>query len=1019
MIELFVRRPATTFIFIAIFMVMGLVSIGNLIIEPTPKIDFPIVTVQTTYPGASPNEIETQILKKVEDAVSEISQIKSMKSDARESFGVVVIEFLIEADVNIKSIEVKDKVEAILNDFPEGAERPIIAKFDPLIQPIANLVLSSEKHSLTELFEYADKKLKSRLSSINGVASVDVFGGRERQINVYLDNNLLIQNYLSIQDVINSIKSKNLNVPGGSIDRKDSKINVRFVGEFESVEEISNLEILSKEGKVFKLKNLGTVEDSFLDVEKMATFNGQEVVGLAVKKLSDGDAVRIVSTLYKSLDAVKAELPAGMKLDVAVDTTKITLADTIGTVQSILLGVVLTVAILLTFLGDWRGAIIAAIVIPTSIISTFFLMDLSNYSINMMTLLAFGTCLGTLIANALIIIENVYKHLGLGKDPVSASVDGTKEVLLAVFASSGTNLVVFTPLAFMGGIVGKFMLQFGMTVVYATIFSIVASVTLTPTLCALLLKDPAKLKGPFPKLASFTDKLVNKLIGVYKKFFDFMMARPIITLILTTALFLTVVYPAKRLGSEFVPKSDRDIFYVEVLMPDGTPIEKTASVAALIEHEAKAYKEVVSTLSDIGYDGEETARVSVNLTDKNTRDRSFRQIMDDILPKLSMIPEAEITLQGGDRNASNVGDVTIDIRGNDFNDMSKASEKMRTIMEESGYFSSVKTSYRRPKMEIRFTPDPPAMIKQSLDNSEAGAVIRALVNGNDEAVYKEEGEEYDINVTLAKEFKQSIEDFDNFLILGKDGLIPISSVGKVEYTQATSPLKRRDKNRIIQLNGYLVKSTFGVVAAELSEKFAAAKLPATVSYAYTGNAENMNESNQELGKAFMLAVILTYMLLVAILNSFMFPISIGSSILTSFLGVFVMMFFLEQSMNIGSMMAIVMVVGLAVNNAILMIEYAHQKLDEGLSMERALWEGASSKLKPILMTSIAIMAGTLPQAYDSDQIKSSMGAVVIGGMAGSILFTYIMVPAVHLLIYRLKNFTNRLLGLGKKIEAPY
>lgn len=574
MIELFVKRPATTFIFIAIFMVMGLVSIGNLIIEPTPKIDFPIVTVQTTYPGASPNEIETQILKKVEDAVAEISQIKSMKSDARESYGVVVIEFLTEADVNIKSIEVKDKVETILNDFPAGADRPIIAKFDPLVQPIATLVLKSDKHSLTNLYEYADKKLKNRLSSINGVASVDVFGGRERQINVYLDNNLLIQNYLSIQDVINSIRSKNINVPGGSIDRKDSKINVRFVGEFESVDEIANLEILSREGKVFKLKDLGSVEDSFLDVEKIATFNGEEVVGLAVKKLSDGDAVKIVQTLYKSLDDVKAELPEGMHLEVAVDTTEVTLKDTIGTVQSILLGVVLTVIILLTFLGDWRGAIIAAVVIPTSIISTFFLMDLSHYSINMMTLLAFGTCLGTLIANALIIIENVYKHLAMGKDSVKASVDGTKEVLLAVFASSGTNLVVFTPLAFMGGIVGKFMLQFGMTVVYATIFSIMASVTLTPTLCALLLKDPAKLKGPFPKLAKFSDKIIDKINQVYKGFFDFMMKHPFVTIVLTTALFLTIVYPAKRLGSEFVPKSDRDIFTVEILMPDGTPIEK-------------------------------------------------------------------------------------------------------------------------------------------------------------------------------------------------------------------------------------------------------------------------------------------------------------------------------------------------------------------------------------------------------------------------------------------------------------
>lgn len=1013
MIDVFIKRPAMTFIFILIFMVMGLVSIGKLIIEPTPKIDFPIVTVQTVYAGASPNEIETQILKKIEDAIAEVSQIKSIKSDARESVGVTVIEFLIEADVNIKSIEIKDKVEAILNDFPSGADRPIIAKFDPLLKPISTLVLKSDKHDPTQLFEYADKILKSRLSSIDGVASVDVFGGRERQINVELDNNLLIQNYLSIQDVISSIARKNLNVPGGSIDRSDSKINVRFVGEFEDVESIGNLEIVSREGKILKLKNIGTVTDGYKKIEKMAIYNGEEVVGLDVKKLSDGDAVKIVGTLKSSLEKIRATLPEGMTLELALDTTQVTLDDTINTLRSIGLGVILTILILLTFLGDWRGAIIAAVVIPTSIISTFFLMDLSNFTINMMTLLAFGTCLGTLIANALIIIENVNKHLLLGKDSISAAVDGTKEVLLSVFASSGTNLVVFTPLAFMGGIVGKFMLQFGMTVVYTTLFSILASVTLTPTLCALLLKDPRTLKGPFMKLSGFVDKILAAVIKEYKRFFNMMMKFPITTIIIMTAIFLTVLYPIKRLGGEFVPKSDKDLFNISVLMPDGTPVARTAEIALMIEKKAREYPEVKSVLTNVGYDGEETARLSVNLVSKSLRNRDYKVIMDDLLPKIAMIPEAEITLSGGSSTASNYGDITIDIKGSDFKDMEDTAKKMKSIMEKTGYFSSIESSFKEPKMEVRFTPDPKSMIKQNLTNTDAGTVIRALVNGNDDATYKEKGEEYDINVTLAPEFKQSIEDFDNFLILGKDGLLPISSVGKIEYTKATSPLKRRDKNRIIQLNGYLVKGTPSVVTAQLDDLFAKAEIPNTVQFTYTGNAENQNESNKELGKAFVLAVILTYMLLVAVLDSFIFPVSIGSSILTSFLGVFLMLYFFELSINIGSMMAIVMVVGLAVNNAILMIEYAQQKLDEGIEIAEALWIGASEKVKPILMTSIAIIAGTAPQLYDPDQIKSSMGAVVIGGMIGSMFFTFFMVPSVHLVTYRFKRFFKRVLA-GKE-----
>lgn len=1013
MIETFIRRPAMTIIFIAVFMVMGLVAIGNMIIEPTPKVDFPIVTIETIYPGASPDEIETQILKRVEDAIAEVSQIKSIKSDARENYGIVIVEFLIEADVNIKSIEIKDKVEAILNDFPAAAERPVIAKFDPLLQPISTLVLTSEKHDATQLFEFADKKLKTTLSSINGVASVDISGGRERQINVWLDNNLLLKNYLSIQNVTKAIKEKNLNVPGGSIDRKDNKVTVRFVGEFQTVEDIENLKITSNEGRVYLLSDLGKVEDSYKEIETVARFNGKDVVALAVKKLSDGDAVRIVAALKKKLPEIQRNLPEGMKLEMGIDTTEATLDDTVGTVRNIGIGVGLTVLVILMFLGDWRGAVISAIVIPTSIISTFFLMDMSHYSINMMTLLAFGTCLGTLIANALIIIENVYKHLQMGKDSVKASADGTKEVLLAVFAASGTNLVVFTPLAFMGGIIGKFMLQFGMTVVYATLFSILASVTLTPMLCALILRDPSKLRGPFMKFSSKIDGFLNKVMDWFKGPFDFMMRHPLVTIGMGMCLFMTIIYPAKRIGSEFIPRSDRNEFTVEVDMPDGTPVEKTTDAVILIENYLKGYPEVISYLSDIGYNGEEKARIKVNLTKFTERERNYEVIMNDLIPKVSNIPEADIFFTGGSKSNDGLGDITLDVRGEDIEDMAKTSERFMQIMNETGYFSAVRSSYVRPKLEVRFEPNPEALIRQKLTNTELGQVIRALVNGNDEAVYKEGGEEYDINVTLAKGFKKTPEDFNQFLVMGKDGLIPITTLGEVRQVEAASPVKRRDKSKIIQLNGYLSKSTAGTVMKELAEKFDKVDMPADVTYRYTGRAENQAESSAEIGKAFLLAVVLTYMLLVATLNSFLFPISIASCIVTSFLGVFVFLFFMDGTMNIGSMMAIVMVVGLAVNNAILLIEYAQQLISESRTFEEALWVAAKSKFKPVLMTSIAIIAGTWPQIYDQDKIKSSMGLVVIGGMIASIFFTYVMTPAVHVAILRFKRFFDRKLSSHK------
>lgn len=1003
MIELFIRRPAMTIIFVAVFMVLGFVSIGKMIIEPTPKVEFPLVTIETIYPGASPDEIETQILKKIEDAISEVSMIKSMKSDARENYGIVLVEFLIEADVNVKSIEVKDKVEAILNDLPSAAERPIIAKFDPLLQPISVLVLTSDKHSLTDLYEYADKKLKNILTSINGVASVDISGGRERQINVWLDNNLLIKNYLSIEDVLRAMKEKNLNVPGGSIDRKENKVNVRFIGEFTSVEDIGELAVTSREGRVYKLKDLGRIEDGHKEVESNARFNSEDVVGIAVKKQSDGDSVGIVKTLMSRLPDIQKELPEGMKLELGVDTTEVTLDDTIATAQSIVMGIILTVLVILFFLGDWRGAIIAAIVIPTAILSTFFPMAQQEFSINMMTLLAFGTCLGTLIANALLIIENVYKHLGMGKDPEKATVDGTKEVLLAVIAGAGTNLVVFTPIAMMGGIIGKFFVQFGLTVVYATLFSILASISLTPMLCAKLLKRMDTLDNPLIRFSKKVDAFLMKIMDFFKGFFDFQMKRPFIAILLTMAFFFSIIYPLSKTGGEFIPRSDRNEFSVEVVMPDGTPVEKTTEIVKIIEKYIKEYPEVKSYFSDIGYSGEEKARVLVNLHKYAERTRTYEDLINDLIPKVANIPEADIFVSGGNKSSDGLGDITVDIRGLDMEDMAKVAEEFRAIMNETGYFSAVQSSYINPKLEVQFEGDPAAIIQQKLNNAQVGTVIRALVNGDDDSVYKELGEEYDINVTLDKGFKKSPEDFSQFLIHGKDGLIPIVTVGEVKQVIASSPLKRRDKSKIIQLNGYLSKSTAGLVMSELSQKFAAVELPHNVTYRYTGRAENQAEAGAEIGQAFLLAVILTYMLLVAVLNSFVFPISIASCIVTSFLGVFVMMFFLEGTINIGSMMAFVMVVGLAVNNAILMIEYAEQLIAKGTKWEEALWIAAREKFKPILMTSIAIIAGSWPQIFDPDKMKSSMGSVVIGGMIGSVIFTYILTPSVHILLLRVMN----------------
>ena len=428
MIDFFVKRPVTTIMFILFFVVLGVVSYFNLPIEADPKIDFPIVTVKVVYPGATPIEVETQVINEIEDAVSEISSIKKMRSDSYENFGFVFIEFFLGTDVNIKSIEVKDKVEAIINDLPESIEDPVIEKYDPLMEPVMDLVLSSDKHDSRDLYEYADKVLKAKISSTEGVAKVDIYGGKKRQINIVPDPALMRQNYITIYDIVERIKATNSNIPSGLIEQKNTSTSVRFIGEFEDVDAIRNAMITSRDGVSFTLGDIARVEDAYEKVDTYARFNGNDVVGMSIRKVSDGNAVKISKQMRKRLAGLNESLPEGMILEVANDTTNVIVEETNDTIKNIFFGILLTVIILFVFTGRAKITFIAAIVIPTSLISTMFLMSTAGFTINSMTLLAIATCLGTLIANAIVIIENVLKHLEKGEDPKKAAVIGTKEV---------------------------------------------------------------------------------------------------------------------------------------------------------------------------------------------------------------------------------------------------------------------------------------------------------------------------------------------------------------------------------------------------------------------------------------------------------------------------------------------------------------------------------------------------------------------------------------------------------------
>jgi len=1003
MIELFVRRPVTTIVFVSFFIVLGIVSFFNLNIEETPKIDFPIITVKVTYPGATPSEIETQIIKKIENAISEISELKHVNSYAYESYAQVVIEFMLEADVNIKSIEVKDKVDAIIEDFPSGAKKPIIEKFDPLAKPVLDLVLKSDLHSLKELYEYADKQLKNHLTVISGVATVNIFGGQKRQININLDPILMKRNFITIDKVIETIKNKNLNIPGGNVDTNKTSISVRFLGEYSSIEDIKSTPITSPEGNIVFLRDIAKIEDGYKKQETKARFNQKEVVSLSLINVSDANAINISNNVKKLMPILKSKLPSGMELEIASDSTTFIQSETLDTELNILTGIILTIIILFIFTGSLKVTLISAVIIPTSIISTMFLMDQSEYSINMMTLLAIATALGTLIANAIIIIENVMNHLNQGKNSIEAAIIGTKEVTVAVLASAGTNLVVFAPIAFMEGIVGRFMVQFGFTVIYATLFSLVASFSLTPMLCAIVLKNKQSKKGNF--INEWINKFLAFLLNELKVIFDLSFKYPKTTIVLSITLCLSSFLLAPYLGNEFNPTYDKNQVAVMLNLPQGSLIEETDKVVAQVESILRDIPEVKSILSTIGENGNENATVLAELIDRNNRTKDDLSIMQNLIPPLSQIPDTEFSITRGKSMGATNRDIVINVYGENYESLIHNSNSMKELMEKTGFFQSVTSSYKPPKDELRFIPDQKTLSSYGIPSVYIASLVRASIYGDDSNIFKDNSEEYKINVELSDQYMDSELDVGNINLITRNGLFPLNTFGKIEKTASIPSIRRRDKERVITLSGDLIKSSAGPIRRLLTEKFKKIKLEPNAGFYFSGNSEHQQESESELGKAFLLASILTFMVLAAILNSSLFPIAIIITIFTSLTGVILGLFFTGFSINIASLLAVVMLVGLVVNNAIILLDHTMVKMSEGVPVKEALWMGVKAKLQVILMTSLAIIAGTLPQLQAQMAAKASMGAVMIGGMIISTLFTFVLTPVIFWYLANWKNKT--------------
>ena len=1003
MLKFFVRRPVTTLMFVLFWVVLGLVSFPKMNIERTPAIDFPIVTATFIYPGAAPAEIESQILKRAEDAISEVSELDTLTSYGYENSGMVLAQFNLGVNVNDKASEIKTKLDALLSEFPDDMESPMVEKLNPLQEAVVDIVLRGAPSR--DLEEYVDNTLSNKITGLQGVASVSIFGGAERAVRIAMNPDLMAARGVTVMDVVAALGNRNLNVPGGKIEAGTNSSNVRFVGEFASVDEIENLRLTTVEGYNFKLSDIATVSDSILEIETGAQYNGENVVIASVVKADDGNAVKISEQLHKHMPTYLADLKSRFpdaEMEIVYDSS-ITVSDnTNDTINSIVLGVILTVLVLLAFTRNWRSTVIAGVVIPASLLAGFFFMEASNFTVNALTLLAYSTALGTLVSNAIILIEAALQEMHFGKTPEDAAIDGTKKVAVSVLAGVGTNVVVFLPLAFMSGIAGLFMNQFGMTVVYLTVLSLMFSFTLTPMMIAKFLRltgaKSVSKKSEVKKVSQTKD-----MPGL-RKWYDFQNKNPGKVLLIAGALFIGSTMLMKFVGNEFSPSVDANEITVTARAPMGATYEKSAAIAETLAERLHKFDEVKSTSVKIGERGLQNISVKVELVDADERDLSDKQLVQAMLPTLADIPDAEIQIRAGQSSSAGVSsDLVLNVFGPDDTKREAYAAQIIDMVNQIPEVQSAVRAQQMPANEYRFVPDEEKMNFWGVQNAYAGTTLRTALFGNDSYKYKESGEEYPIVLEFDEAFKTKAL-FDNVYVNSQKGMVPLSELGRVESTAATPDIRRKSKNRLTEIDINIGKSTMGPVQAKIQSTLNKIDWEDGYYTEFGGMSEMQSDTASEIGAAFLLATILTFMLLAAILNSLAHPFTIATSILTSFIGVFVLMFLSGATMNIGAMLAFVMLVGLVVNNNILVLEPTVNRVAAGEKPYNALWSELMDKKNMVLMTSIAVMAGMVPQLWSNDGMKVAMGAVMIGGMFASLVFTFTLTPAIYFLMEKLRNW---------------
>ncbi|MCU0238375.1 MAG: efflux RND transporter permease subunit [Pyrinomonadaceae bacterium] len=1063
--EVCVKRPVFATMLIMSMVVVGAFSFFSLGLDLFPKIDFPTITITTVNPGSSPVEIETEVTQKIEEAVNTISGIDELRSTSVEGVSQVFVQFVLEKNVNIAAQEVENKVNTIISDLPETVQKPFVQKLDTDAAPVLRLAVSAPA-SLREVTEVADKKIKERIESINGVGQVRMIGGRDREIQIWVDPDKMRSYNIPVSEVSNAVRLQNLEFPGGRVDEGKTELTVRTMGKVQNVEDFNEVVIANRGGYNVKVKDLGYVQDGVEEVRTEARLNGNPAVVLVISKQSGTNTVTVAEEVKARLAEIvgtpekPGTLPPGYRVQIVGDSS-IFINAAIKSVESHLIeGSILAVIVVFLFLWNFRSTMIAAIAIPTSIIATFGLMYALGYTLNQITMLSLTLMVGIVIDDAIVVLENIFRFIEeKGMSPMEAAVEGTREIGLAVLATTLSLLAVFVPVGFMGGIIGRFMSAFGLTSAFAIFVSLIVSFTLTPMLAARFIKVK---HPPKPKMSDeeiFGDGMIEQKDGeiaemqgesregrfyrvidhTYTIMLRFSMAHRWVILGLCVLVTLSTIPLFMLVGKNFLPVDDQAQYEISVRAPEGYTLAATSNLFEKIAADVRQFPEVEDTLTTLGGDAQQVVNsgsIYVKMKPIEQRTRSQEDMMSASRELLLKYPkELRTSVQqvqafsgGGFRNAN----VQFFIGGPDLKELEKYSniilEKMKTVPDAVDVDSTLISG----KPELRLIPDRDKAADLGVSIGAISQSLNTLVAGQEVSTFNAGSDQYPVRVRASGEYRSSEEALRRLIVPStKIGWTTLDNVIKVEQGTGPAAIDRTNRNRQVTLlaNAKPGGSQQNIITA-INETVADLKLPVGYTAGYVGQSKELQKSAFYFLLAFVLSFVFMYIILAAQFESFIHPVTILLTLPLSVPFAILSLLIMGQSVNIFSGLGILLLFGVVKKNAILQIDHTNQLRERGMNRYDAIIQANRDRLRPILMTTIALVAGMIPLVIATGPgsgTNRSIGVLVVGGQSLCLLLTLLAVPVFYSyfddlsqlhIFQKIGNLSDRLFGgLRRKIAG--